>query len=96
MKNLNPIKNQNEISIILIGIGPVGKTTIIQRYIDNSFKDSFIASAGIDIKIKKVIMEYGTEFKVKISDTEVKNDLRVLLLILKKKRWYNNNLFYYW
>ena len=40
MKNLNAIKNQIEISIILVGSGSDGKTSIIERYINNSFKEN--------------------------------------------------------
>ena len=69
MENINAIKNQTEIRLILIGNGPDGKTAIIQRYVDNSFKNDFTATIGIDYKLKKLQMEDGFEVKVKIFDT---------------------------
>ena len=69
MKNLNERQNLTEIRLILIGSGSDGKTAIIQRYIDNSFKNDFTATIGFDSKLKKVKMEDGIEVKVKVFDT---------------------------
>ena len=40
MENLNVIKNQIENNIILIGSKSDGKTSIIERYINSSFKEN--------------------------------------------------------
>ena len=69
MKNLNAIKNQIEISIILVGSSSDGKTKIIERYIDNTYKQIYLATLGIDIKFKKVKMEDDSEVRVKVTDT---------------------------
>ena len=69
MKNLNAIKNQIEISIILVGSSSDGKTKIIERYIDNTYKQNYLATFGIDIKFKKVKMEDDSEVRVKVIDT---------------------------
>ena len=69
MKNLNAIKNQIEISIILAGSSSDGKTKIIERYIDNTYKQNYLATFGIDIKFKKVKMEDDSEVRVKVTDT---------------------------
>ena len=54
MENLNVIKNQFEINIILIGSKSDGKTSIIERYINNSFKENYLSTFVIDVKFKKV------------------------------------------
>ena len=64
-------KNTNliEINIILVGSGSDGKTSIILRYIDNTFALNYLATLGIDSKLKKVKMDNGSEVKVRIFDT---------------------------
>ena len=69
MKNLNAIKNQIEINIILFGSSSDGKTKIIERYIDNTYKQIYLSTLGIDIKFKKVKMEDDSEVRVKVTDT---------------------------
>ena len=69
MKNLNAKKEKNEINILPLGSSPVGKTSIIYRYINNSFLTNYITTLGIDWQFKKMTMEDGTELKVKITDT---------------------------
>ena len=58
-----------EISIILVGSGADGKSSIILRYVDNKFPTSYLSTLGIDIKSKQVTMLDGKEIKVKIFDT---------------------------
>ena len=42
------------LNIILLGDSGVGKTNLLLKYINNDFKDSHIATIGIDYQIKKV------------------------------------------
>jgi small GTP-binding protein len=58
-----------EAHIVTLGDGQVGKTSIILRYIDNSFTLNYLSTIGIDSKIKKVKLKNNEEIKVKISDT---------------------------
>ena len=73
MSKKNNIKKDKhkifEAHIVTLGDGQVGKTSIIIRYIDNSFSSNYLSTIGIDSKIKKVILSNGEEIKVKISDT---------------------------
>ena len=78
MKNLNAIKNQIEISIILVGSGSDGKTSIIERYCYNSFQEQKIMTYGIDSKYKKVKLEDGSEVRVKVTDTAGQERFRSL------------------
>ena len=58
-----------EAHIVTLGDGQVGKTSIILRYIENSFTLNYLSTIGIDSKIKKVKLKNNEEIKVKISDT---------------------------
>ena len=62
-------QKQFEAHLVSLGDGQVGKTSIILRYIDNTFTLNYLSTIGIDVKIKKVTLANGEEIKVKISDT---------------------------
>ena len=70
-KNSNKKEKQKifEAHLVTLGDGQVGKTSLIIRYIDNSFSANYLSTIGIDSKIKKVNLANGEEIKVKISDT---------------------------
>ena len=55
--------------IITLGEGKVGKTSLIFRYIDNTFTLNYLSTIGIDSKVKKLILKNGEEVKVKLFDT---------------------------
>ena len=68
---MNEEKQQNQnrlISLITLGESSVGKTSLICKYVDNSFENSVISTVGIDFKIKK-INKFGTNINLKIWDT---------------------------
>jgi len=46
--------------VILTGDFGVGKSSIIKRFIENLFKDSYIATIGVEISKKAVVMEEET------------------------------------
>ena len=54
---------------ITLGEGKVGKTSLIFRYIDNTFTLDYLSTIGIDSKVKKLKLQNGEEVKVKIFDT---------------------------
>ena len=68
-KNMEKKKKNNNVNLITLGEGQVGKTSIIYRYIDNSFTMTYLATIGIDSKFKKIKLASGEEIKVKILDT---------------------------
>jgi small GTP-binding protein len=57
-----------EAKIITLGDGQVGKSSLILRYVDNSFSTNYLSTIGVDSKYKKIKL-YGEEIKVKIFDT---------------------------
>ncbi len=68
-KNEDKKKKNNNVSLITLGEGQVGKTSIIYRYIDDTFTSNYLATIGIDSKFKKIKLASGEEIKVKILDT---------------------------
>ncbi len=54
--------------VIIIGDSGVGKTNILTRYCEGIFKDSYVATIGIDFKVKVVDVE-GRKVKLQIWDT---------------------------
>ena len=40
--------------VIIIGDSGVGKTNILTRYCEGVFKDSYVATIGVDFKVKMV------------------------------------------
>ena len=52
-----------------MGEGQVGKTSIIYRYIDDTFTNNYLATIGMDSKFKKIKLSSGEQITVKILDT---------------------------
>ena len=62
-------KKMFEATLVTLGDGQVGKTSLIFRYIDNTFSSNYLSTIGFDSKIKKMKLANGEEIKVKIFDT---------------------------
>ncbi len=54
--------------IILIGPGAVGKTSLLNRFVKNSFSDSYKLTLGVDFLVKAVELESGVKSKLNIWD----------------------------
>jgi Ras-related protein Rab-8A len=54
--------------VIIIGDSGVGKTNILTRYCEGIFKDTYVATIGVDFKVKMVDVE-GRKIKLQIWDT---------------------------
>ena len=68
-KNVNNENKVNKINLITLGDSQVGKTSLIFRYIDNSFSTNYLSTIGIDSKFKNETLSNGEIVYVKISDT---------------------------
>ena len=62
-------KKKFKINIITLGDFAVGKTSLFNRYIDNSFSHNYLATTGLNTLFKKIKLQNGQEIKVEISDT---------------------------
>ncbi|UJR34752.1 hypothetical protein I4U23_027530 [Adineta vaga] len=58
------------LKILFLGDSGVNKTAILFRFADDSFNSSFIATIGIDFRIKTIQVD-GRDIKLQIWDTAV-------------------------
>ena len=58
----------DKINIITLGNSSVGKTSLIQRYVDDNFENTF-ATIGFNTKFKTKILSNGEKLKVNFFDT---------------------------
>lgn len=63
------------IKLLLIGDSGVGKSCLLLRYSDDSFTSSFIATIGIDFKIKSILID-DSKVKLQIWDTAGQESFR--------------------
>ncbi|XP_002127854.2 ras-related protein Rab-27B [Ciona intestinalis] len=49
------------IKFLLLGDSGVGKTCFLHRYTDKEFKQKFIATVGVDFRLKKLVYEFPEE-----------------------------------
>lgn len=71
MSLVTPEKDPQEdllLKVIIIGDSGVGKSNILVRFCENEFKTSYVATIGVDFKIKTVSVD-GTRLKFQIWDT---------------------------
>ena len=64
------MSKQNEflLKLLIIGDCGVGKTNILMRYCENTFKMNYVSTIGVDFKIKTLELE-GYRLKYQIWDT---------------------------
>lgn len=56
------------LKVIIIGDSGVGKTNILTRYCEGIFKESYVATIGVDFNIK-ITEHLGKKIKLQIWDT---------------------------
>ena len=74
----------SSIKLILIGDKQVGKTAIINQYVNNSFTEEYMATYAQDKSIKEITLNNGTKLKLEIWDTIGQENLRAANKIFMK------------
>jgi small GTP-binding protein len=67
----------NLYKIILVGDSAVGKSSLMTRYTENYYNNSFISTIGVDFKIKNIIVD-GKKVKLQIWDTAGQERFRTI------------------
>lgn len=60
--------NEYLVKLIIIGDSAVGKTNILMRFCENTFKTNYTATIGVDFKVKSLQLGQ-TKLKMQIWDT---------------------------
>jgi small GTP-binding protein len=62
-----PLKKRMKMKICMVGEGAVGKTSLIRRFVLNSFDDKYLQTLGTKVSKKEIIVDYpekGLELQV--------------------------------
>lgn len=69
--NLHLMKGKSQeflAKVIIIGDSGVGKTNLLTKFCEGVFKDSYVATIGVDFKLKTITVD-GARVKLQIWDT---------------------------
>ena len=66
-----------EVKLLIIGDPGVGKTSLLLRYIENSYTDNYMSTIGFDYKVKIVNIN-NTKVRVQIWDTAGQERFRII------------------
>ena len=75
--------NALQIKILLLGESAIGKTCLIERYVNNSFKGNYLITIGMDIRIKKLEIN-NYDINVTINDTAGQERFRSITKMVYK------------
>jgi len=70
-------KNATQLKLLLIGDSAVGKTSLLLRYMDDKFSQSFVSTIGIDFKVKTSTID-GQPVRMQIWDTAGQERFRTI------------------
>jgi len=69
-------KKEAKYKILILGDSKVGKSCFLTRYADNTYKEDYLSTIGMDYKIKNYELEDGRIIKLYIWDTAGQDKFR--------------------
>jgi len=60
--------NKLSLKLLVLGDSKIGKTSILERYVNKTFKDNYLVTIGMDIRIKRLQIN-NTNVNIHITDT---------------------------
>ena len=78
--------NENNYKILLLGNIFVGKSSILIKYSDDYFPENYIATVGLDYRLKHFDLPNGQKGKIQIWDTAGQDRFKSIT-----KNYYNNS-----
>ena len=69
-------ENLLSFKVVLVGDSHVGKTSIVQKYINNSFDEKYTQTKGCSVESKEILIKGYKKFKLHIWDITGKKDYR--------------------
>ena len=78
--------NENSYKILLLGNTFVGKSSILIKYSDDYFPENYIATVGLDYRLKHFDLPNGQKGKIQIWDTAGQDRFKSIT-----KNYYNNS-----
>ena len=67
----------HQLKLLLIGDSAIGKTSLLLRYMDDRFSQSFVSTIGIDFKVKLLELD-GQKVRLQIWDTAGQERFRTI------------------
>lgn len=55
--------------ILVLGDSGVGKSSLLRRYVDDKYEDTYISTIGVDFKIKTICLDGDVMIKMQLWDT---------------------------
>jgi len=65
------------VKILVVGDSGVGKSCLLQRFVDNNFCENYMTTIGIDFKIKTILLD-GKKVRLQIWDTAGQERFRAI------------------
>ena len=63
--------------ILVVGVANTGKSSVLQRYVDNTFSDAYISTIGVEFRVRTLDV-YGKKVKLQIWDTAGQERFRAI------------------
>lgn len=64
-----PPQGEPTLKFLLIGGSGAGKSSLLTRFVDDTFSPSFVSTVGIDFKVRSIALNSGGRVKLQIWDT---------------------------